>query len=483
MNTQKYLGSIKWFHDSVKNADYGFIVHETMGEVYFHKKGIVKADSSNLEAFSENQIVVFQLDDTTNNDKGKSALNVQLITSEDDLIFLFDELLKSIIGKKQTKLAGHFQATIFTRILKIKTERSHFFENKLEDLTPAVSQGIRKILSSSEILSKLDIKFLHKIFTEFLENDFNVFSDLIKSKLTDKDFFELWIDGITSLYNLDYISSVIFTLPNENQVEICKKLGTDGTTNLLHKILYKLSSWEEHQSIIEIKKVLTLSKDIRFEDHDKILNFILTKIPPYVKLDLWLDDYHDILDFHSYKLFTITLSANDQRKFVKKVANYVHDGKIELPFQELASIAVIDYEMSKNEGNHSLDYSTSIILHIMNELMINTDLSHRDVVKNQKIKIYEIVLKLLRDPKDILQITGYFDECKGRTYAILEDGETKLKHYENKKPRFHTICDGRKAIDLAKKDVLDEDVKLCFWWCANQKCFILHENYTMHQIG
>lgn len=38
--TEKYVGLVKWFHDQAKNANYGFIQHAILGDLFFHEKSI-----------------------------------------------------------------------------------------------------------------------------------------------------------------------------------------------------------------------------------------------------------------------------------------------------------------------------------------------------------------------------------------------------------------------------------------------------------
>ena len=37
---EKHVGIVNWFHDKTKDANYGFINHAVLGELFFHEKGI-----------------------------------------------------------------------------------------------------------------------------------------------------------------------------------------------------------------------------------------------------------------------------------------------------------------------------------------------------------------------------------------------------------------------------------------------------------
>lgn len=39
-DTERYIGLVKWFHDQAKNANYGFIQHAKLGDLFFHERSI-----------------------------------------------------------------------------------------------------------------------------------------------------------------------------------------------------------------------------------------------------------------------------------------------------------------------------------------------------------------------------------------------------------------------------------------------------------
>lgn len=56
-DTERYIGLVKWFHDQAKNANYGFIQHAKLGDLFFHERSIEQGQDIN--SFRENAIVVF----------------------------------------------------------------------------------------------------------------------------------------------------------------------------------------------------------------------------------------------------------------------------------------------------------------------------------------------------------------------------------------------------------------------------------------
>ena len=54
---EKHVGIVNWFHDKTKDANYGFINHAVLGELFFHEKGIEQGQIIN--DFKENEVVIF----------------------------------------------------------------------------------------------------------------------------------------------------------------------------------------------------------------------------------------------------------------------------------------------------------------------------------------------------------------------------------------------------------------------------------------
>lgn len=102
-----------------------------------------------------------------------------------------------------------------------------------------------------------------------------------------------------------------------------------------------------------------------------------------------------------------------------------------------------------------LDYSTSILLNTLRELHQQTRVDNAHSSHLARGRIFELILRQLRDPSDILQITGFFDACTGRSFvdkSVLppEDGEPiayEIYQDPNKQSRDPAICDGRQVID------------------------------------
>jgi hypothetical protein len=357
-------------------------------------------------------------------------------------------------------------------------------ENDFEQLfEPFKKHVIEKVNSGTKKDEEYIIEIL-KITKKFFPNTYNQIAEIVEKNISPELAHKLWLDNYIDKCQINHVSNIILSEPHHIKQKIFSRCSEDDKSNIFFKIIYSFEKIDTPHKLEIIKNLLKLSKEYAQELQDKILNSIIVICSEYNKLNLWLEDYYDKLDFNSYKLFTITLSPADQKKFIKKVLKYIHEEKANITVDELTSINVIDFETSKHAekiDNSHLDYSTSIILNVISELKNKTNIETKKNSASAQLRIYDLIIKQIKQPKDILQITGFFDECQGRcSVSVYEeknesgeviDRKVTYDRNEHNKAKNHPICDGRKALDKATKIPLLSDEKVEYWWCANQKCF------------
>ena len=498
MENEKNIGLVKWFHDQAKDANYGFIQHAKLGDLFFHEHSIEQGQ--NINSFRENEIVIF-ISQESKRHKGKlEAIEVKILATEKDLIFLFNHFLSLVPEKSKYSDYNLIQKGVHTQIeilIKEITD-NNLIENLFIIFNNYVNDHLKEITTYNEEL----LTELLKICKNFFPNNYNLIADSITAKIPIELAHKLWLKGSLLICQVDFVAGTILSASQNLKRSIFYRCSEDDKSNIFFKILYSIDKIDSLSKLYTLKDFLCLTKEYGASQFEKVMNAALNNCPDYFKLNLWLEDYHQNLDFNAYKHYTITLSPEDQKKFVKKVLKYIHEGKAVITLDDLTSINVIDYETSKlleQIDESHLDYSTSIILNVISELNNQIKLESRKETGEAQNKIFDLILKQINDPKDILQITGYFDECEGRsTVSVIternDQGEIisrNITYYLNQyqKPRFHPICDGRKAINkTTNKLILDEENNTEFWWCANQKCFkpnrVLHdsnqwEKYTL----
>lgn len=479
-NREKYLGLVKWFHDQARDANYGFIQHAKLGDLFFHERSIEKGQD--IRSFRENAIVVFTAQESKKH-KGKlEAVGVKYLDNETDLNFLFNHFLSILTEKSKYSDYNTIQKGVHLKISSILDRTTD--KKIIEQLYKCFQNYLSVNLQSESISDEEYLKGVLKVCKGFFPDNYKQTADLIEEKITKELAHKLWLESLLETCQIDFIASIILSATQETKETIFNKCSKEDKSNILFKVFNSFVINEKDPKLEVIKEYLKLSKEFANELHESTLTTTINICPDYFKLNLWLEDYHETLEFNSYKLHTEILSPTDQKKFVKKVLKNIHEEKANISVEDLTSLNVIDFETSKlaEQSNEShLDYSTSIILNVISELKCQTKLETRKDVNSAKYRIYDLIIKQIKEPKDILQIEGYFDECGGRCSVTVhqdknEAGEDttpniSYKRNEYHKSKNHPICDGRKAIDRKTKEPLLSDENIEYWWCANQKCF------------
>jgi hypothetical protein len=454
-----------------------------LGELYFNEDGLEKGQT--VELFRENELVVFEAEvSTSQKHKDKlRAIKVKLLSDEMDLTFLLGHFLSILKEKdkysdyKLIQIAVH--ANIISQLEKIADEQI------IGQLFQQYQTYLNSNLQSQVLSDESYIRGLLKICKSLFPSYYSVIVSQIENKVSPKIAHNLWLDNFTETCQIDFIAGNILSSTPEVKQSIFTKCSEEDKSNIFFKVLYGFEKIDTELKLKTIKEFLKLSKEFAPEQHSKILSASLDACPDHFRLNLWLEDYHEVLDFDLFKIHIITLAPQDQKKFVKKVLKYIHEGKSTVSVEAFTSINTIDYEISKlveEQDKSHLDYSTSIILNVISELQSHTKLETKAEKRSAQLRIYNLILKQIKDPKDILEITGYFDECGGRSTISVEEMKNEsgdlidpvitYHRNENNKAKRHPFCDGRKAIDkITKQPILSATGNVEYWWCANQQCF------------
>ncbi|MFN8438124.1 MAG: cold shock domain-containing protein [Cytophagales bacterium] len=477
---EKYIGLVKWFHDQARDANYGFIQHAKLGDLFFHERSIEQGQD--IKSFRENAIVVFIAQESKKH-KGKlEAVGVKYLDNETDLNFLFSHFLLILTEKGKYSDYNTIQKGVHSKIISLleKLTDKQIIEQLFERFQNYVNEQIQlKSITDEEYL-----KGLLKVGKGFFPDNYKQIAETVEKNISVELAHKLWLDSFLEICQIDYVASSILSAPEQTQQKIFNRCSEDDKTNIFFKVLYSFDKIDTEANLKIVKQLLSLSKKFASEQDGKILAETIKNCPDYFKLSLWLEDYHETLDFQTYKLYTVTLSPKDQKRFVKKVLKYIHEEKVNISLEDLTSLNVIDFETSKlaeQIDNSKLDYSTSIILNVISELKTQTNLETRKDITSAQHRIYDLIIRQIKQPKDILQISGFFDECEGRCGVSVHEekndaGEiinrtVSFNRNEHNKAKNHPICDGRKAVNKTTKEPVLSDEKVEFWWCANQKCF------------
>jgi hypothetical protein len=478
--TEKYIGLVKWFHDQARDANYGFIQHAKLGDLFFHERSLEQGQD--IKSFRENAIVVFIAQESKKH-KGKlEAVGVKYVENETDLKFLFSHFLSILTEKGKYSDYNTIQKGVHSKIttlLEISVDKQ-----EIEQLFERFQNYVNEQVELKSITNEEYLKRLLKVGKGFFPDNYNRIADTVEKNISVELAHKLWLDSFIETCQIDYVANSIMSEPEQMQHNILNRCSEADKINIFFKVLYNVEKIDTESKLIMIKQLLDLSKKFASEKHEKIIAETIKICPDYFKLSLWLEGYHETLDFHLYKLYTVTLLPNDQKRFVKKVLKYIHEEKANISVEDFTSLNVINFEKSElaeQIDSSKLDYSASIILNVISELKAQANLETRRDVTSAQHRIYDLIIKQIKQPKDILQISGFFDECEGRCSVSVQevkneageiiDRTVSYVRNEHNKAKNHPICDGRKAVSKKTKEPVLSDEKVEFWWCANQKCF------------
>ncbi len=490
--TDKFIGEILWYYDQSSGGEYGFINHEYLGKIFFHKKNVLLGE--NIWEYQEKKLVTFSTQ-ISKRSKKLEAVHVRLLENENDAQFLTTQLLNSIDYTKSNIQHNTKSIILFNRL---KSSLINIAGEKQQSIFYQFIFVLPKVFETSNHVLLLDIlKVLKDLFVNY-----DRLLDIPRlKKLQFESVLLLWEQDFIKLPT-DLIIEKINDIEPLYLTKIINKFSDDELNQFFLGYFFKYENELQEETIYrKLSSVLQLTVENNRKPSEQFLRLFLPQLKIYQTLELWLINIHQELDFNAYKIYVGLLDSHQQQLFVKKVISYIHTGKISLSLEELSSLNVIDYETSKigeQIDQTALDYSTSIILNTLQELSTTSHLPPgSSQSKKAQQTIYEIILSQLKSPKEILEVKGYFDHCEGRCNANKffdpdnpNHGKTVqyIRHPENK-PKFHFICDGRKALDQKSfTPVLDEKLQIEFWWCANQKCYLpsrrLHhpsewKNYTL----
>lgn len=454
----RYIGIIKWFYDKARDANYGFIEHFKMGDVFFHIKNINPNTNTNISNLVANTPVVFSIKESRQGRDKKEAFDVELLSDQNDsikLFYLYISIPELISDSKWLNLRNDLYKKSIQLINRVD---DYAYLNKFYNLF---------IKHISEDIEYIKVKEAIESCREVVPYKLGCFLKSVVSKVSKKVAYQLWLNDLIDAYDIDFIANTILTESKSIQKQVINKCSNEDKIEIVSLAISGYNSFDA----LPMEKIKSLIDLILLIDDEECKNDLyesfIKRCTTYQKVVLWIDGYFNKLSFDKFKYQIVLLSPEYQRLFVKKVLKYIHEGLVKISLEEFTSIQTIDYATSKsllNTDDIQLDYSTSVVLNSVLELN-NQNSEEKTTQKQIKRKIFEIILDQLTDPLDVLEIKGYFDGCNGRIISEFDDkGKFIRLKNSGKKPKLHAdICDGRKFLDINGNEILCEKSKREFW--------------------
>lgn len=499
---KKYLGQIKWYGNKASGGEYGFIAHPQLGELFFHKNSI--SPGQEILSFKENEVVVFQTRPSVSDSQRHDAVWVTLLQNFADTDVLYGEFIDLIFKQDRNNIENAIVKALSPRIAELLADPSR--PDKADQVFITFLETIRAHIDSQGCSDLGLIEKLLGVSKAFFGDRTEQLEEIIFPNLTPDDRFFLWLAGLLNTFDSAFLVDYILKSDDVKREKVIRKIPAKEKSEVLQSALSSLVSTRPLDLFNKVVAILRITRQATEKrDYTKILDSILAICSDDLKLDLWLADIHEHLDFFAFKPFVVSLSTKNQRKFLKKVVKYIAEKKVVIELEDLVSLNVIDYDTSikvQQVSGERLDYSTSIVLNVIQDLSRQIKIDEKKDQYQAQKRIYDLIISQIRSPRDILNIEGYFDKCQGRTYlkrttseAQDETGKKAVTFSRERntgnKPDLHPICDGRLAVDKNTNEAIPADDGGVFWWCANQQCYQTcrdrhspddWENYSMQDI-
>jgi len=418
-------------------------------------------------------------------DKNINEFNIQVLKLNSDKIFnlwiAFDEL------------QIEFQ---FIKNEIVKHINENFNEITIKNILNRLSIDNKKIILDCLFIETCDV---------FYGNSYNKIKSILKyynlyeisidyTIIPDEKLLFLWENKTIDYFPFNLIYDKFIDFKNEyykndkrekssNAVQYLKLIKQSDLKDILSKTHFEKEKIDDKETFETILFFISHMEDT--ETRKEFISKIYNKIDGLFKIELFILDFTDEIDYYEVLVYTALLSAEKQKLFFKKTLKLIDENKIDLTLEDLNKLTTIDFqtsEIANADYGIGLDYTLSIVLKVA------IDLKNKEITKRNTI--FNIISNQVKKPSDLLEITGFFEKCSGRTIiekdyiskdkegkAILDEkGKEKVIYKETKKehlkPRFSTFCDGRKSINkFTNQPNLCKESGKEFWWCENQKCY------------
>jgi len=319
------------------------------------------------------------------------------------------------------------------------------------------------------------IKTILRFADKFLTTSKDQFTSKMLEKLPVEMGFELWINNNVKQLTpklKQYIVCSFAEWGDNKREEVIKKCSPDEQNHILRQLCDSTEVILDQESFNYVVSLIELVKKFNPSYYDEYLAICYQRCElPLYQLQFWIKGYLDQINVEDFIENLIDLNRDDQIRFIKKLFMLANKGKFYLDDTILERIANLPSKIQSTDNGQisvkSLDYSIEIVIRTILEMK-------RTKKPISQKAIFDIIIDRVSSAEELLQISGFFEECKGRAYPIKdnfissEDENGNFNFRRTNKP--FEYCEGR-LFEKDGKVISDNKYGLPFWWCANQQCF------------
>lgn len=448
--TKRYIGIVK-FHD-YKKGKFGFINNPEVGEIYFNERNI--SQEFPYQSSIEKKIVVFSISESNRKDKKLEAIHIKTISEENNWNFIISYFLSKLSSSTNysadTLLSKNLLSeienyNIWNRAKDGTSLYCHLYFDYLDSIFVSILSDTKSLINLLNIGKKLFGNIPEKIESYYL------------SSLPITLISEFWGKKILTEVSIEIIFQIYSHGDNNEKIEVLSKCSDFQLEQILEKIVYSINN---EQQLLSIKEYLQFIKDKLGSFNKQIENHLFNICADSSKLDLWINEYIERLDFFLYKQYLAKESFEKQKIFIRKVLSYIESNKVSVSLDEILSLL----EVSK------LDISIKTLLFVISKLKNANIFNSKEIEES----MYGLIFNHFNQYNmDLKYISDFFAKCEGRCSAQkISENNYRLNRNIQVKPKFRFICDGRKAYNgKTGEAILSTVEKLEFWWCENYPCF------------
>lgn len=424
------LGIIKWFSDENK---YGVIEEvNTQQEIFLHFSNWI--DSCPIESINDSKILVFEI----SYERHKiSAKKCKFFDYSEEHFRLYDALITKYNNylfytnkqNNQINISTLFECNdLCIKTLNMLLEK--FFENIndndfIENLhrykepfyvNCSINDFIiRESLNRFQKSTNLDFKKdligsdlidINTVDIDFIMNNFNINTDLIKKIIKHPNLFSYFEEIFIKIDDLDLKKKIVF-------------LGIKNEYDGLIRHYDKYIVFLDINAFIELEKAQTnhtiLIENILIKSVDQdIFKHLIMHFEQYN-----LDNFQIFFDFGIDRLSH--LNEENQVFFLKKLFHLKALNKVVFKAEDLASFCSITILKSAFNNKNSLDFSTFLIIDLISKF------NH----ENGFLATHELINSVLHflqfNKTKKVKINKYFDECDGYGRETLNSKDEKIE--------------------------------------------------------
>ena len=342
------------------------IYDHTLEQVKTQSSEIIKQDFSNyITSFLSKNLIdinqaifIFNFCDNA---------NINLL---DDTI---NKVRNEFNSKDQFKFWLETSATFYLEEIKPYI-LDYIFENKAYEILYKLSKtekeivlkGVVDIFLNNNKTNEEIAEVLNQFYVNSIQFDFNEYSD--------KQIIFLWSNDFINHSPIDIIFRRLQELSksyDKSEIQkqeikaIFEKASNQELKNLFSKIHFEKNEIKTNQDFKLSKFFIDEVKDDNLKQ--SFFNKIYTKSSDYLKLQWFVQDYTDKIDYDEVVIYTGLLDSKLQKVFFKKILMLIETHQIELSLDDLNGITTMDYETSeyaKVIDGVGLDFTLNIILKI-----------------------------------------------------------------------------------------------------------------------